>query len=159
MLGLFFMHVGVSGVLFFCQFALKRFFSKTIGTSATASCPWQYSARSGAISPLKTLWAMKGTLGWVCFRRWGCLGRRIDDRSRNRERGRAQALGGRRFFNSYNNQPKDSIRGKGDIRDGMQPWRNVSGGGVSALFGVANRLKKKLKNEIRRGLRRPPNDK
>ncbi len=50
------------------------------------------------------------------------------------------------FLNSYNNQPKDGVRGKGDIRDGMQPRRNESGGGVSALFGVANRLKKKLKN-------------
>jgi hypothetical protein len=50
-----------------------------------------------------------------------------------------------RFLNSYNNQPKDGVRGRGVIRDGMRPRRNVPGGGVLALFGVANRLKKKIK--------------
>ena len=84
-------------------------------------------------TPAQKLWAKKGTLGWVCFRLWGCLGRRKDERSRNRERGRAQALGGRRFLNSYNNQPKDGVRGRGVIRDGMRPRRNVPGGG---RFGI-----------------------
>jgi hypothetical protein len=52
MLGLFFMHVGVSGVLFFCQFAVKRFFPKIIGTSATAS-----AAARGSIPPVPAQYA------------------------------------------------------------------------------------------------------
>jgi hypothetical protein len=59
-----------------------------------------------------------------------------------KERGRAQALGGRRFFNLNNNQPKEGICDGGDIGHGMQPRQNMSGG-ILALFGAANRSIKK----------------
>jgi hypothetical protein len=73
--------------------------------------------------------------GWVCFRLWGCLGRRKDERSRNRES---------RFLNSYNNQPKDGVRGRGLLEMACD-LGGMCRGGVLALFGVANRLKKKIK--------------
>ncbi len=49
------------------------------------------------------------------------------------------------FFNSYNNQPKDGVRGRGDIRDGMQPRRNVSGGAFGIVWGGES-VEEKLKN-------------
>ncbi len=75
--------------------------------------------RGGRVIVIVVVKGGGGGGGWVYFRLWGCLGRRNGERSRNRERGRAQALGGRRFLNSYNDQPKDGVRGRGDIRDGM----------------------------------------
>jgi hypothetical protein len=45
-------------------------------------CP-SPSAHFGAMSLLKTLWATKGMLGWVCFALWGCLGHCEDDQLRN----------------------------------------------------------------------------
>ena len=53
-----FMRVGVSGVLFFCQFALKRIFPKTMGTSATAS-----AAARGSIPPVPARYARSKNYG------------------------------------------------------------------------------------------------
>jgi hypothetical protein len=52
-----FMHVGVSGVLFFCQFAFKTNFSQKNGDvrHGLCRCPWQYSACSSVMRPLKKL--------------------------------------------------------------------------------------------------------
>ena len=64
-----FMRVGVSGVLFFCQFALKRIFPKTMGTSATAS-----AAARGSIPPVQKFMGEEGYAWLGLFQAMGLPG-------------------------------------------------------------------------------------
>jgi hypothetical protein len=50
------------------------------------------------------------------------------------------------FFKSYNNQPKDGVCGRGDIRDDMPPRRNVSGGGRFGIVWDGESVEEKNEN-------------
>jgi hypothetical protein len=67
--------------------------------------------------------------------------------SKNREGGEVLALGGRRFANRHNNQPKVGSDGGGDIVEGAQPRRNVCGGCFGCVWGgeLSGKNKQKLK--------------
>ena len=60
----------------------------------------------------------------------------------------AEALGGGRFLFLSNNQPKDGVRGGGDIKDVMQPRRNVSGGGRFGIVWGGESIEEKYENLI-----------
>ena len=57
------------------------------------------------------------------------------------------ALGGRRFANRHNNQPKVGSDGGGDIVEGAQSRRNVCGGCFGCVWGgeLSGKNKQKLK--------------
>ncbi len=59
----------------------------------------------------------------------------------NRERGRAQALGGRRLVGQHINQPKVGVCSRKDIGEGAQPWGNVWGR-CGAIIWLLNWLAK-----------------
>jgi hypothetical protein len=67
--------------------------------------------------------------------------------SKNREIGRALALGGRCSINTYNNQMLVGIRGGGYIEEEARPGRNVWGGQGPVVFAVKQSTKTK-KNKI-----------
>ena len=53
-----------------------------------------------------------------------------------------------RFLNSYN-QPTDGVHGRGVIRDGLQPWRNVPAGGrFGIVWGGESVEEKKFKSVV-----------
>jgi len=80
---------------------------------------------------------MQGARRWVRSRRPSipCLGRRNATHQKTERGGKVVALGGRRFVNRHNNQPKFGYDGGGDIGEGAQPWRNVCGGCFGCVWG------------------------
>ena len=57
------------------------------------------------------------------------------------------ALGGRRFVNRHNNQPKFGSDGRGDIGEGARPRRNLCLGCFGCVWGgeLSDKNKQKLK--------------
>ena len=84
-------------------------------------------------------------------------GRRIERQKIENKRGGDQALGGRQSIKKRHNQPYDSVGGGGLFE--MRRYCGVLYGGDNiTLFGRRINRQKLMKEKIRRGLRRLPND-
>jgi hypothetical protein len=73
------------------------------------------------------------------------LGINFEATSKNREIGRALALGGCHSINTYNNQMEVGIRGGGYIEEEARPGRNVWGARGHIVFAVKRSVKNKEK--------------
>ena len=70
----------------------------------------------------------------------------------------AMALDGRRLIGGHNNQ-LNSVSTVGEISGKARDHGGTYGGAVLAAFGAPDLVEKKTTIKIRRGLKRPPNDK
>ncbi len=90
----------------------------------------------------------------------GCLfvpAGELNNKKIENKTGGAQALGGRQSIKKHPNQPNDSVGG-GGLFEMRRYCGGTYGGDDITLFGRQIHRQKLMKEKIRRGLRRPPND-
>ncbi len=118
----FFSPGGVSSVTFFTSARESDFFPNTGDVRRRLCCrPLLSVARLGTTCVLAMLWATPGTRNSLKLALWGLLWATKCAPSEKRLSDGAETIGGRRFFKSNNNQPKDRVCGgglSGRVRDG-----------------------------------------
>jgi hypothetical protein len=81
----------------------------------------------------------------------------LNDKKNEYKTGRAQALGGRQSIKKHHNQPDDSVGG-GGLFEIRRYCGGTYGGDDITSFGRQINRQKLMKEKIRRGIRRLPNN-